>query len=256
MERRPSPRDRSAGPGGDRYRSSDGPPPPSGAPGPPPTGRNFRGSPERGGGPGGQRRGGGPGEYAGHPPGQQPPPQLLQEGMEPGELRPERLMRSHKHMDAELYDGSHGRKPGPSPSSSSPRMSEHDYSGGGPEQQYQQQPRQHNQNLDPSSAVAKNTRNRRKIESMLRNDSLSSDPSDCVRPPPPKPHKHKRERKQRQQSLSSSDDEIQTTPECMSCDEIESESVSEKGRQSSNLYLFYLSKKFCTGPIVYSLFYL
>ncbi len=36
---------------------------------------------------------------------------------------------------------------------------------------------------------------------------------------------------QRQASLSSSDEEIQTTPECTSCDEpeIESESVSEKG---------------------------
>ena len=61
--------------------------------------------------------------------------------------------------------------------------------------------------------------------------SLSSDPSDCVRPPPPKPHKHKKGKRFRQASLSSSDDEIVTTPECTSCDEpeIESESVSEKG---------------------------
>ncbi|XP_050389025.1 regulating synaptic membrane exocytosis protein 2 isoform X3 [Patella vulgata] len=81
--------------------------------------------------------------------------------------------------------------------------------------------------LDPSSA--KN--NRKKLESMLRNDSLSSDPSDCVRPPPPKPHKHRRGKKQRQQSLSSSEDEIRSTPECSSCEELdlESESVSEKG---------------------------
>ena len=89
------------------------------------------------------------------------------------------------------------------------------------------------QHLDPSSAVTKTTKSRRnKMESMLRNDSLSSDPSDCVRPPPPKPHKHKRGKKQRQRSLSSSDDEIRSTPECTSCDEqeIESESVSEKGR--------------------------
>ena len=86
--------------------------------------------------------------------------------------------------------------------------------------------------LDPSSAVAKSARSRRKIESMLRNDSLSSDPSDCVRPPPPKPHKHKKGKKLRQESLSSSEEEIQTTPECTSCDEpeIESESVSEKGK--------------------------
>ncbi|KAH3709216.1 hypothetical protein DPMN_068678 [Dreissena polymorpha] len=89
------------------------------------------------------------------------------------------------------------------------------------------------QHLDPNSAVTKSSRsNRRKIETMLRNDSLSSDPSDCVRPPPPKPHKHKRGRKQRQHSVSSSDDEIRSTPECSSCEEqdIESESVSEKGR--------------------------
>ena len=68
---------------------------------------------------------------------------------------------------------------------------------------------------------------------MLRNDSLSSDPSDCVvRPPPPKPYKHRRGRnKQRRTSFSSSDDELQTTPDCTSGDEqdIESESVSEKG---------------------------
>ncbi|XP_052764130.1 regulating synaptic membrane exocytosis protein 2-like [Mya arenaria] len=66
---------------------------------------------------------------------------------------------------------------------------------------------------------------------MFRNDSLSSDPSDCVRPPPPKPHKHKRGKKQRQHSVSSSDEEIRSTPECSSCEEqdIESESVSEKG---------------------------
>ena len=88
------------------------------------------------------------------------------------------------------------------------------------------------QHLDPSSAAAKTSkRNRQKVESMLRNDSLSSDPSDCPRPPPPKPHKHRKGKKQRQRSLSSSDDEIRSTPDCSSCEEpeIESESVSEKG---------------------------
>jgi hypothetical protein len=90
--------------------------------------------------------------------------------------------------------------------------------------------RSQRQHLDPNSAGSK-TRSRRKLETMIRNDSLSSDPSDCVRPPPPKPHKHRKGKKQRQASLSSSDDEIQTTPECTSCEEqeIESESVSEKG---------------------------
>ena len=89
------------------------------------------------------------------------------------------------------------------------------------------------QHLDPNSAAGKSSRNnRRKLESMLRNDSLSSDPSDCVRPPPPKPHKHKRGKKQRQHSLSSSDDDVRSTPECSSCEEVdlESESVSEKGK--------------------------
>ncbi|XP_006816755.2 regulating synaptic membrane exocytosis protein 2-like [Saccoglossus kowalevskii] len=71
---------------------------------------------------------------------------------------------------------------------------------------------------------------------MIRNDSLSSDQSECVRPPPPKPHKHKKgSRKARQLSLSSSDEEIRSTPECTSCEdvEIESESVSEKGELES-----------------------
>ncbi|KAK3798163.1 hypothetical protein RRG08_062761 [Elysia crispata] len=91
-------------------------------------------------------------------------------------------------------------------------------------------PNDKKQHLDPSSAGGRTRNNRKKMESMLRNDSLSSDPSDCVRPPPPKPHKHRRGKKQRQQSLSSSDDEIQSTPECSSCEELdmESESVSEK----------------------------
>ncbi len=53
------------------------------------------------------------------------------------------------------------------------------------------------QHLDPSSAATggKSTRSRRKLDPMFRNDSLSSDPSDCVRPPPPKPHKHKKGKK-------------------------------------------------------------
>ncbi|CAL1538463.1 unnamed protein product, partial [Lymnaea stagnalis] len=66
-------------------------------------------------------------------------------------------------------------------------------------------PNDKKQHLDPSSAGGGRSRNnRKKLETMLRNDSLSSDPSDCVRPPPPKPHKHKRGKKQRQHSLSSS----------------------------------------------------
>ncbi|KAJ7985607.1 hypothetical protein DPEC_G00353820 [Dallia pectoralis] len=83
--------------------------------------------------------------------------------------------------------------------------------------------------LDPSSAVRKTKRE--KMDTMLRNDSLSSDQSESIRPPPPKPHKTKKGVKMRQVSLSSSEEELATTPEYTSCDdvEIESESVSEKG---------------------------
>ncbi|XP_055482237.1 regulating synaptic membrane exocytosis protein 2 isoform X18 [Psammomys obesus] len=83
--------------------------------------------------------------------------------------------------------------------------------------------------LDPSSAARK--AKREKMETMLRNDSLSSDQSESVRPPPPRPHKSKKGGKMRQVSLSSSEEELASTPEYTSCDdvEIESESVSEKG---------------------------
>ncbi|XP_050796522.1 regulating synaptic membrane exocytosis protein 2 isoform X47 [Gopherus flavomarginatus] len=88
--------------------------------------------------------------------------------------------------------------------------------------------------LDPSSAVRKTKRE--KMETMLRNDSLSSDQSESVRPPPPKPHKTKKGSKMRQVSLSSSEEELASTPEYTSCDdvEIESESVSEKGDMDYN----------------------
>ncbi|CAG0894275.1 unnamed protein product [Darwinula stevensoni] len=68
---------------------------------------------------------------------------------------------------------------------------------------------------------------------VIRNDSLSSDQSENVRPPPPKPHKNRREKRLPQRSFSSSDEEVRSTPECTSCDdqEIESESVSEKGER-------------------------
>ncbi|XP_059983290.1 regulating synaptic membrane exocytosis protein 2 isoform X18 [Lagenorhynchus albirostris] len=90
------------------------------------------------------------------------------------------------------------------------------------------------QHLDPSSAVRKTKRE--KMETMLRNDSLSSDQSESVRPPPPKPHKSKKGGKMRQVSLSSSEEELASTPEYTSCDdvEIESESVSEKGDMDYN----------------------
>ncbi|EAW48790.1 regulating synaptic membrane exocytosis 1, isoform CRA_d [Homo sapiens] len=72
---------------------------------------------------------------------------------------------------------------------------------------------------------------REKVETMLRNDSLSSDQSESVRPSPPKPHRSKRGGKKRQMSVSSSEEEGVSTPEYTSCEdvELESESVSEKG---------------------------
>ncbi|XP_039663098.1 regulating synaptic membrane exocytosis protein 2 isoform X38 [Perca fluviatilis] len=98
-----------------------------------------------------------------------------------------------------------------------------DMGGGGDPMRRQQH------HLDPNSALRKTKRE--KMESMLRNDSLSSDQSESVRPPPPKPHKTKKGGKMRQVSLSSSEEELATTPEYTSCEdvEIESESVSEKG---------------------------
>ncbi|XP_073668829.1 regulating synaptic membrane exocytosis protein 2 isoform X4 [Paramisgurnus dabryanus] len=86
-------------------------------------------------------------------------------------------------------------------------------------------PQQHH--LDPSSAMRRN-----KMDSMLRNDSLSSDQSESVRPPPPRPHRSRRIGKLRTMGIfSSSEEELATTPEYTSCEdvELESESISEKG---------------------------
>ncbi|XP_070370675.1 regulating synaptic membrane exocytosis protein 1 isoform X14 [Equus asinus] len=85
--------------------------------------------------------------------------------------------------------------------------------------------------LDPGSAVLVRKAKREKVETMLRNDSLSSDQSESVRPSPPKPHRSRRGGKRRQMSVSSSEEEGVSTPEYTSCEdvELESESVSEKG---------------------------
>uniref|UniRef100_A0A7N6ARN3 Regulating synaptic membrane exocytosis 1a n=1 Tax=Anabas testudineus TaxID=64144 RepID=A0A7N6ARN3_ANATE len=72
---------------------------------------------------------------------------------------------------------------------------------------------------------------REKAESMLRNDSLSSDQSESLRPPPPRPYKSKRglgAGGKRQTSVSSSEEEGGTTPEYSSCEDAEIESVSER----------------------------
>ncbi|KAM6916347.1 regulating synaptic membrane exocytosis protein 1 isoform 2-T2 [Xenentodon cancila] len=90
--------------------------------------------------------------------------------------------------------------------------------------------------LGPGSTIgqgpgAKRTK-REKAESMLRNDSLSSDQSESLRPPPPRPYKSKRglgAGGKRQTSVSSSEEEGGTTPEYSSCEDAEIESVSERG---------------------------
>ena len=133
-----------------------------------------------------------------------------------------------------------------------------------------------------SGGVISRTRTRtarKKLDATFRNDSLSSDQSECVqRPHPPRPHKSKRRlpstsgmrqtgraaaavaaataassphapaiegarpagpRRKRGTggssfASSSEDDEIRSTPEYTSCgEEMESESISEKGRQAS-----------------------
>ncbi|XP_051519101.1 regulating synaptic membrane exocytosis protein 2-like isoform X4 [Myxocyprinus asiaticus] len=89
-------------------------------------------------------------------------------------------------------------------------------------------PQQHH--LDPSSAMSRNKWD--KMDNMLRNDSLSSDQSESVRRPPPRPNRSKRIGKLRTMgSFSSSEEELATTPEYTSCEdvELESESISEKG---------------------------
>jgi len=97
-----------------------------------------------------------------------------------------------------------------------------------------------------------------RLDPTLRNDSLSSDPSDCMSAPAiptgaasaarltPKHHRARKNggsagprSSRRQSSMSSSDDGAQTTPEGTSCDEqeIESESiVSEMGKFLLSLY--------------------
>ncbi|MBN3320279.1 RIMS1 protein, partial [Atractosteus spatula] len=102
--------------------------------------------------------------------------------------------------------------------------------------------------LDPSSAAIIRKTKREKMETMLRNDSLSSDQSESLRPPPPKPYKTKRGGNKRQMSVSSSEEEGGSTPEYTSCEdvEIESESVSEKacvGCKGTIKGLFHAKKK-------------
>ncbi|CAN8026953.1 unnamed protein product [Ixodes persulcatus] len=134
---------------------------------------------------------------------QQQPQPLAQQGMLPPHLQQQSQLQQHPQQQQQLQQH--------------------------PQQQVQlqQQQIQHQQVVAQQQQQQQQQQQRRKVESVVRNDSLSSDQSECVRPPPPKPHRHKRGRKMRQRSLSSSDDEVRSTPDCSSCEE--SESVSEKG---------------------------
>ncbi|XP_044046359.1 regulating synaptic membrane exocytosis protein 1 isoform X18 [Siniperca chuatsi] len=66
-------------------------------------------------------------------------------------------------------------------------------------------------------------------DNLLRKDSQSSDQSETLRPPPPRSYKSKRGVNKRQMSISSSEEEGGSTPEYTSCEDVDMESVSEKG---------------------------
>jgi hypothetical protein len=94
------------------------------------------------------------------------------------------------------------------------------------------EPQLRRHHLDPSMAATRTSAtatNRQPLGQTPRTDSLSSDPSDTTRGASV-PRRSRRSR-HRQGSLSSSDDELQTTSECTSCEdqEAESESFSERG---------------------------
>uniref|UniRef100_A0AAV2LM30 Regulating synaptic membrane exocytosis protein 1-like n=2 Tax=Knipowitschia caucasica TaxID=637954 RepID=A0AAV2LM30_KNICA len=78
--------------------------------------------------------------------------------------------------------------------------------------------------LDPNTA---RTQREKGGDSLLRKDSQSSDQSESLRPPPPRTYKSKRDK--RQMSISSSEEEGGSTPEYTSCEDVDMESVSEKG---------------------------
>uniref|UniRef100_A0A8C5FY61 Regulating synaptic membrane exocytosis protein 1-like n=1 Tax=Gouania willdenowi TaxID=441366 RepID=A0A8C5FY61_GOUWI len=66
-------------------------------------------------------------------------------------------------------------------------------------------------------------------DALLRKDSQSSEQLESLRPPPPRSYKSQRSANRRQMSVSSSEDEGGSTPEYTSCDDVDMESVSEKG---------------------------
>uniref|UniRef100_A0A674BEK8 Regulating synaptic membrane exocytosis 1 n=1 Tax=Salmo trutta TaxID=8032 RepID=A0A674BEK8_SALTR len=89
----------------------------------------------------------------------------------------------------------------------------------------------HSSQLEPNSqaAIMHKARREKSGDSLLRKDSQSSDQSESLRPPPPRPYKSKRGVNKRQMSISSSEEEGASTPEYTSCEDVDMESVSEKG---------------------------
>ncbi|XP_067297561.1 regulating synaptic membrane exocytosis protein 1 isoform X13 [Pseudorasbora parva] len=84
--------------------------------------------------------------------------------------------------------------------------------------------------LEPGSAAFLHRAKREKAAEIMRKDSsLSSDQSETLRPPPPRAYRPKRGLNKRQMSISSSEEEGGSTPEYTSCEDVEIESVSEKG---------------------------
>uniref|UniRef100_A0AAQ6A1N2 Regulating synaptic membrane exocytosis 1 n=1 Tax=Amphiprion ocellaris TaxID=80972 RepID=A0AAQ6A1N2_AMPOC len=74
-------------------------------------------------------------------------------------------------------------------------------------------------------------------DNLLRKDSQSSDQSESLRPPPPRTHKSKRGVNRRQMSISSSEEEGGSTPEYTSCEDVDMESVSEKGQSDRFVFM-------------------
>ncbi|XP_066517045.1 regulating synaptic membrane exocytosis protein 1 isoform X1 [Hoplias malabaricus] len=84
--------------------------------------------------------------------------------------------------------------------------------------------------LEPGSvALLHKTKREKAAESFRKDSSLSSDQSECLRPPPPRAYRPKRCLNKRQMSISSSEEEGGSTPEYTSCEDVEIDSISEKG---------------------------
>lgn len=91
-------------------------------------------------------------------------------------------------------------------------------------------------------------------DNLLRKDSQSSDQSESLRPPPPRSYKSKRGVNKRQMSISSSEEEGGSTPEYTSCEDVDMESVSEKGQSDRCAHSTPLTKLNMSKLLYLSLF--